>query len=146
MPVVTPVSPLPAGLHDAPDPFADARLLDRLLDRLCAMDDAAIDALDLGVVGFGADGLVLRYNAFEARRSGLGRDEVVGLHLFTQVAQCMNNYLVAQRFEEARERGEPLDDTIDYVLTLRMRPIKVKLRLLATPGQVLRHVLVLRKA
>jgi len=90
--------------------------------------------------------VVQRYNAAESRLAGLSPDRVLGLPLFTTVAPCMNNYLVAQRFEEARERGEPLDDTIDYVLTLRMRPIKVKLRLLATPGQVLRHVLVLRNA
>lgn len=32
------------------------------------------------------------------------------------------------------------------LLTLRMRPVKVKLRLLAVPGQALRHVLVQRPA
>ena len=38
-----------------------------------------------------------------------------------------------------------LDDTIDYVLTLRMRPIKVKLRLLASAGGAHRYVLVQRR-
>ena len=38
----------------------------------------------------------------------------------------MNNYLVAQRFIDEPE----IDDTIDFVLTLRMRPTPVKLRLL----------------
>jgi photoactive yellow protein len=114
--------------------------------RLAAATGDELDAWPFGVIGFDADGVVQRYNAAESRLAGLSPDRVLGLPLFTTVAPCMNNYLVAQRFEEARERGEPLDDTIDYVLTLRMRPIKVKLRLLATPGQVLRHVLVLRKA
>jgi len=64
--------------------------------------------------------------------------------LFTVVAPCMNNFLVAQRFDEALETGEPLDTTIDYVLTLRMRPTKVKLRLLAPVGSAMRYVLVYR--
>jgi hypothetical protein len=57
----------------------------------------------------------------------------------------MNNFMVAQRFEDAARDGSSLDATIDYVLTLRMRPIKVKLRLLAIPGAPLRYVLVLRE-
>jgi hypothetical protein len=57
----------------------------------------------------------------------------------------MNNFLVAQRFEDAAESGTALDDTIDYVLTLRMRPVKVRLRLLAEPSNPVRYVLVQRK-
>jgi hypothetical protein len=55
----------------------------------------------------------------------------------------MNNFLVAQRFEDAQASGEALDLTVDYVLTLRMRPVKVKLRLLAGEGPT-RYVLVQR--
>jgi hypothetical protein len=65
--------------------------------------------------------------------------------LFTNVAPCLNNFMVAQRFEDAQDEGSALDDTIDYVLTLRMRPVKVKLRLLAAPGSDKRYVLVQRK-
>jgi hypothetical protein len=56
----------------------------------------------------------------------------------------MNNYLVAQRFEDAAAIGDTLDDIIDYVLTLRMRPVKVRLRLLAAAGAAYRYVLVQR--
>ena len=56
----------------------------------------------------------------------------------------MNNFLVAQRFEDALATGDSLDATLDYVLTLRMKPIKVKLRLLAEPGHLMRYVLILR--
>jgi len=38
----------------------------------------------------------------------------------------------------------PLDATIDYVFTLRMRPSKVRLRLMASPMQLLRYLLVER--
>jgi hypothetical protein len=57
----------------------------------------------------------------------------------------MNNFMIAQRFEDAAATGAPLDATIDYVLTLRMRPVKVRLRLLALNGQALRYVLVSRR-
>ena len=56
----------------------------------------------------------------------------------------MNNFMVAQRFADALASGTTLDAAIDYVLTLRMRPVKVKLRLLAAPGVAIRYVLVQR--
>jgi hypothetical protein len=69
---------------------------------------------------------------------------VVGHPLFTIVAPCMNNFLVAQRFADAAASGDELDEVVDYVLTLRMRPIKVKLRLLAGAASDLRYVLIQR--
>ncbi len=105
-----------------------------------------LDELDFGVIGIDDESVVRRYNATESRLAGLSRDRVVGNPLFTVVAPCMNNYLVAQRFEDAKASGEPLDATIDYVFTLKMRPSKVKLRLIAKPGASHRFVVVLRPA
>lgn len=110
--------------------------------RLDALDDAELDLLDFGVIGFDAETIVRRYNAFERKWAGLSSSQVVGQQLFTVVAPCMNNYLVAQRFDDAVASGGGLDATIDYVLTLRMRPAKVNLRLLALPGRQMRYVLV----
>jgi photoactive yellow protein len=87
---------------------------------------------------------VRRYNQFEAGAAGLSPDKVLGPALFTIVAPCMNNFLVAQRFDDAAADGTTLDDTVPYVLNLRMRPTKVRLRLLAAPGVALRFVLVQR--
>jgi photoactive yellow protein len=112
--------------------------------RLDGMDAAEMDALDFGVIGFDADTQVQRYNSMESKLAGLSLPRVLGQPLFTAVAPCMNNFLVAQRFEDAAAEGSALDATIDYVFTLRMRPVKVKLRLLATPGTALRYVLVHR--
>ncbi len=103
-----------------------------------------LDELDFGVIGIDDAGVVRLYNTTESRLAGLSRDRVVGNPLFTVVAPCMNNYLVAQRFEDAKASGEPLDATIDYVFTLKMRPSKVKLRLIAKPGDAHRFVVVLR--
>jgi photoactive yellow protein len=110
-----------------------------------ACTDDLLDALDFGVIGFDEHEIVRRYNTFESRLAGLSSERVVGHGLFSVVAPCMNNFLVAQRFQDAAAAGELLDLTIDYVFTLRMRPRKVKLRLLASPVFVHRYVLVERR-
>lgn len=116
-----------------------------VLDFLTTASEADFDAAPFGVIGFDADGIVTRYNATESRLAGLSPPRVLGHALFTVVAPCMNNYLVAQRFEDAAANGSTLDVTIDYVLTLRMKPVKVRLRLLAAPRTPLRYVLVERR-
>lgn len=105
-----------------------------------------LDTLDFGVIGIDADSIVRAYNRTESRLAGLSADRVLGNPLFTVVAPCMNNYLVAQRLDDALTAGDALDVTIDYVFTLRMRPTRVKLRLLASPGLPLRYVAVMRPA
>jgi photoactive yellow protein len=105
-----------------------------------------LELLDFGAIGFDAAGDVRRYNALESRAAGLSPEGVLGFHLFDLVAPCMNNFMVAQRFEDARAQGASLDATIDYVLTLRMRPVKVRLRLIAGPELPLSYVLVQRRA
>ena len=112
---------------------------------LARLDADALDRLDFGVIGFDLETTVTRYNRTESEAAGLAPQRVLGQPLFSNVAQCLNNFMVAQRFEDAQDEAAALDDTIDYVLTLRMRPVKVKLRLLADPGSALRFVLVQRK-
>jgi photoactive yellow protein len=101
-----------------------------------------LDGLEFGVIGFDADTNVQLYNAAESRAAGLSPQRVLGQPIFTNVAPCLNNFMVAQRFEDAAADGAELDATIDYVLTLRMRPVKVSLRLLARPAGTMRYVLV----
>ncbi|QGZ41558.1 photoactive yellow protein [Pseudoduganella flava] len=114
--------------------------------RLAALSDEQIDDAPFGIIGFDETTAVRRYNRFEAQAAGLSPVSVLGQPFFTSVAPCMNNFMVAQRFEDALADGSGLDDTIPYVLTLRMRPTKVKLRLLALPGTALRYVLVQRQS
>lgn len=122
--------------------FDDAHLL----PALARASDEELDTLEFGIIGFDADGVVCAYNTYESTCAGLSVDRVKGHPLFTVVAPCMNNYLVAQRFADAAAAGQPLDTTIDYVLTLRMRPVKVKLRLVSSPSLAVRYVLVLRRS
>lgn len=111
------------------------------IDRL---NQVEFDQLEFGVIGFDAATVVNVYNAFESKCAGLSLQRVIGQPVFTAVAPCMNNFMVAQRFEDAASDNTALDVTIDYVLTLRMRPVKVRLRLLAGPHLSRRYVLVFR--
>jgi len=112
---------------------------------VAAMGDAEMGALAFGVIGFDAQGLVRRYSSVESRLAGLSAERVIGQSMFQSVAPCMNNFMVAQRFADAAAQQTRLDDTIDYVLTLRMRPTQVRLRLLASPDQPIRFILVDRR-
>jgi photoactive yellow protein len=114
--------------------------------RLAQLQPQDLDQLDFGLIGFDGETNVCQYNRAESEAAGLTPPRVLGQPLFTNVAPCLNNFLVAQRFEDAQDETSALDDTIDYVLTLRMRPIKVKLRLLAGPDSAVRYVLVQRKS
>ena len=110
------------------------------LAELQTMRVDACDYLPFGVIGLDTSGITKVYNATEARMASLAPDRVLGLSFFNAVAQCMNNYLVAQRFEEEAE----LDVIIPYVLTLRMRPTPVRMRLLASKSSLLRYILIER--
>lgn len=97
-------------------------------------------SLPFGVIGIGEGGDVEVYSATESRLAGLSPERVMGKHFFTAVAPCMNNLMVAHRMDEETE----IDATIDYVLTLRMKPTPVKLRMLKRPGVARRYILIQR--
>ncbi len=107
-----------------------------------AMNDAALDNLDFGVIGINGDSIVCKYNASESTFAGVRQSDALGKNLFTELAQCMNNFLVAVRFEDAISEGKPLDETIDYMFSWRMRPTNVQLRLLYAPEYLTRYILV----
>ncbi len=110
------------------------------LAQIETMGEDALDALPFGVVGLDASGMVALYSIVEARYAGLPREGALGRHFFTAVAPCMNNALVAARLEAEGD----LDVVIDYVLTFRMRPTRVKVRLIKDRASSLRYVLIQR--
>lgn len=117
----------------------------QLQAHLQALSAEALNDVAFGIIGIDAQGIVQRYNTWEQKAAGLTREQAMGLHLFGVVAQCMNNFMVAQRFEDTAAAGVELDETINYTLTLRMRPARVRLRLLAKPGEALRFVCIDRR-
>lgn len=98
------------------------------------------DDLPFGVVGLSSENLTRVYNATESRLAGIPAEAVLGEPFFLSTAQCMNNFMVAQRLMDEPE----LDVTLPYILTFRMRPTPVTLRLLKTPGVELAYLLIQR--
>lgn len=117
----------------------------KLFATLLLLSAGELDELSFGVIGFDAEEKICIYNTPEAGWAGLNRDKVLGTSMFEVVAPCMNNYLVAERFEHALQNHEALDTILDYVLTLRMRPTPCALRLLAGPTSRIRFILIRRK-
>lgn len=111
-----------------------------LLDRIENMTASDLDSVGFGVIGFDADENVAIYNRYESGVSGMAPERVIGKNLFIEVAPCTNNYLVAERFRSET----PLDEQLDYVFTLRMKPTPVRLRLLADLSARLRYMIVIR--
>lgn len=123
--------------NDAAEQFTTVLFKD-----LIAADGQSLDNYSFGIIGFGADYIVTLYNALESASSGLNPTRVIGKHFFEEVAPCMNNFMVAQRFQDEPE----LDAVIPYVLTWRMRPTPVRLRLIQSRKADTRFVLVERRA
>jgi len=78
------------------------------LSDLAAMGCGETDELPHSVIALDRNGIVAVYNAAEARLAGLDAQAVIGVPFFDAVAQCMNNFMVAQRFEDEPE----IDDII----------------------------------
>lgn len=97
-----------------------------------------LDTLNFGVIGINDASDVVIYNTFEASSAALRQARVLGKKLFSEIAPCLNNAMVALRFENEPE----LDVIISYVLALRMRPIPVRLRLLKKINYDTRFLLV----
>lgn len=112
------------------------------LDIHAALDAAADEELEratFGVIRLNEANEVVHYNAWEARLANRAPEEVLGRPFFSEIAPCTNNSMVAQRFED------PLgvDTVIDYEFRHeRMRPTRVRLRLLRSPSSPWRYVLV----
>ena len=105
-----------------------------LLDALESVPVDRVDDLVFGLIVMDRDGGVTGYNQAESKLSGLPVDEVVGRNFFVEIGPCTNNYLVAQRFQDAaasEAAGADLDEQLDYVFTYRMSPTPVRLRLMA---------------
>jgi photoactive yellow protein len=116
--------------------FDGAALLQQLEDA----DGEALDRLPYGIVRLDRDGVVVFYNRAESMASGLSAARVLGRHFFSDVGPCMNNFMVASRFQDEAD----LDCTLDYVFTLRMRPTPVRMRLLKAPGARFMYLVVQR--
>ena len=115
--------------------------LGQVLSQLSIND---LNTFEFGVVGFDDECLVKLYNTYESKMAGLSVESVTDQDFFNTVAPCMNNFLVAQKFEDAIDEKVNLDEVMDYVLTLKMKPTRVKLRLISGPHLPLNYLAILR--
>lgn len=115
---------------------------EQLFEILQGASSEALDMLSFGIIGFDTANTIKIYNAAESRLTRFDPNRMIGSNLFEEIALCMNNYLIAQRFQDALEEHTALDETIHYMLTYRMKPTKVKIRLLAEPTHPLRFVVI----
>lgn len=109
-------------------------------------DDQILNALPYGVIGFDENAHICRYNKHESQQSLLTTSEVIACHVFTDVARCMNNALIAGRFEVATSKSIPLDEIIDYVIAFKSGAGPVKIRMLYLPQSPIRYLLLERLA
>lgn len=89
-----------------PHSFFDPDKSESQLISLSMLADDAIDDLPFGAIRLNAEGIILGYNRFESRLSGLEPARVIGKNFFTEVAPCTNVQEFAGRFREGVQRGE----------------------------------------
>ncbi len=113
-----------------------------LFDWLNSATVVELDSLPYGVIAMSLDGTVEAYNLAESKLAGLTPERVIGKNFFSSVAPCTNNFMVAHRFQTEAD----LDAVIDYVLTLRMTPKKVHMRMLRRHGASRMFLVIQRRA
>lgn len=111
-----------------------------LLDQLESASFEQIDEMPFGLIVMDRDGVVTWYSKVESAQTGIAPEKVLGRNFFESVGPCTNNYLVSQRFMDEPD----LDDTIEFVFTLRMNPTPVRLRMLAREGSERQYLAVLK--
>lgn len=71
-----------------------------------SINEKELDSLPYGVIQLNSEGVVLRYNSYEANLSGLTKQKVVGKNFFKQVAPCTDIRDFYGRFLEGTAAGE----------------------------------------
>lgn len=101
-----------------------------------------LDQLNFGVVKVDNEGNVQIYNKYESEMAALDKEEVIGKNFFHQVAPCTNNFMVAEKYTNAKEE---VDELLDYIFTYKIEPTPVELRMLISPGRSSQYLLVRQK-
>jgi photoactive yellow protein len=101
--------------------FSDANII----DWLDSNSEESYDSLIFGVVQMDSKGIVTAYNNYETVIGGISKENAKGKKFFTQVAPCMNNFMVAEKYQQ-----ESLDEELPYIFTYVTQPTPVILRLI----------------
>lgn len=106
-----------------------------LAEQLHGSSEEAINHMEFGVIKLSPNGTIELYNQYESDLAGIAPSDAMGQNFFTQVAPCTNNFMVAQKIIDAVEQDQSLDESLDYIFTYKLKPTKVKLRLLRANGE-----------
>lgn len=111
---------------------------ENLFEKLLNASNSEKDSVSFGIIGMDSNNKIFDYNKVEEGLSSYKKDFVLGKDLFIDIAPCMNNYLVALKFEEREE----MDEIIPYILSFKVKPVSVELRLIKKSDK--RYVLIKR--
>ncbi|HOV12727.1 MAG TPA: PAS domain-containing protein [Spirochaetota bacterium] len=117
--------------------FCDKNILQQIL----SLSSDEKDKFDFGIIGIDEKKIIIDYNHTEELLSGYKKEFVIGKNLFLDIAPCMNNYLVALKFEER----DQFDEIIPYILSFKVKPVSVDLRLIKDKDRKIGYVLVKRR-
>ena len=78
-----------------------------------ALPETEFNDLPFGAIQLDSDGVIMKYNSYEARLAGRDPREVIGQNFFTEVAPCTNVQEFAGRFREGIGKGV-LNTTFPY--------------------------------
>jgi photoactive yellow protein len=84
------------------------------LERVPAMSPDEIELLPFGAIVIDPDGIILRYNQFEAQLAQLDAERVIGKHFFRDVAPCTAVKAFEGRMHEFLESDERVSVTFDF--------------------------------
>lgn len=101
---------------------------DNIFELLEQYEAEDFNEFDYGVVRMDRSGNIKAYNSYNSDLAADDNKAVIGQNFFTQVAPCTNNFMVAEKYNKVETE---LDETLDYILTYRVKPAQVTLRLLA---------------
>lgn len=85
------------------------------VDDLRELSADEVDRLPMGFIGLDAGGHVLRFNAYEARQSGLKPEAVLGRHFFREIAPCASVQDFEGRYERMVREGLPVAESFQYL-------------------------------
>ena len=114
-----------------------------LFDVLEHYEAKDFNKFDYGVVRMDRSGNIKAYNSYNSDLAADASKEVMGQNFFTQVAPCTNNFMVAEKYDSFEGK---LDETLDYILTYRVKPSPVTLRMLAKNSSENQYLLIRLKA
>ncbi len=100
---------------------------------LGSMSQKDMDALSFGAVEVDKNGKILRYNKAEGQITGRDPKEVIGQNFFKDVAPCTDSHEFGGKFNQGVKEGK-LDTLFEYTFDYKMRPTKVKVHMIKTPG------------